>query len=135
MLYDLIKDGYGIEEDLNCAEKILCGANKAYNLGLDKNAIKLASGFGGGMGIESVCGALTASIMVLGRLFVEKNAHASTRIRELSREMLEKYEDEMGNIHCDLLMENYRTDEEKCSKVILKAAQILDDIIARELAK
>lgn len=50
MLSDLIKNGFGEEEDLNCAEKILYAANREYNLGLDKSALKLAAGFGGGMG-------------------------------------------------------------------------------------
>ena len=52
MLAELIKNGFGEKEDLNCAEKILWGANNAYNLGLDREALKLASGFGGGMAIE-----------------------------------------------------------------------------------
>ena len=84
MLYNLINDGFGEKEDLNCAEKILYGANEAYQLGLDKEALKLSAGFGGGMAIESICGALTASVMVLGRLFVKNNAHESTRIKELT---------------------------------------------------
>ena len=57
MLYDLIMNDFGKEEDYNCAEKILYGANKVYNLGLSKEALKLSAAFGGGMGIESTCGA------------------------------------------------------------------------------
>lgn len=132
-LYELLESGYGKDEDLNCAEKILYGANEIYDLGLDKNALRLASGFGGGMGIESVCGALTGSIMVLGRLFVEEKAHESTRIKEISSQMLVRYEREMGYIDCTPLKKSYRTEQIKCDRVILKAAEILDDIIAREL--
>ena len=132
-LYELLESGDGKDEDLNCAEKILYGANEIYDLGLDKNALRLASGFGGGMGIESVCGALTGSIMVLGRLFVEEKAHESTRIKEISSQMLVRYEREMGYIDCAPLKKGYRTEQKKCDSVILKAAEILDDIIAREL--
>jgi hypothetical protein len=39
------------------------------------------------MGIEDKCGALTASIMVLGRLFVKERAHESTKIKELTKEL------------------------------------------------
>ena len=42
MLTDLINQGFGEKEDLNCAEKILHGANIAYNLGLDKDSLKFA---------------------------------------------------------------------------------------------
>jgi C_GCAxxG_C_C family probable redox protein len=133
MLADLIKEGFGEKEDLNCAEKILQGANAAYRLGLDKRALKLASGFGGGMAIGDKCGALTAAIMVLGELFVKERAHESTRIKYLTTELFQEYEREMGSIDCTPLKEMHRTEELKCRNVILKAAEILDRIVAREL--
>ena len=71
MLAELIESGFGNSEDFNCAEKILYGANQAYQLGLNKDALKLSAGFGGGMGIGDTCGALTASVMVLSLLFVK----------------------------------------------------------------
>ena len=132
MLYQLIASGYGDEQDFNCAEKILYGANEAYRLGLSKDALKMAAGFGGGMATENVCGALTAAIMVLGRLFVAKNAHESTRIKDLTKELFGSYQAAMGDIDCAPLKVNYRTEELKCKNVILKAAEILDDIVERE---
>lgn len=135
MLTELMKQGFGEKEDLNCAEKILQGANIAYNLGLDREALKLAAGFGGGMAIENKCGALTASIMVLGKLFVSNNAHESTRIRELTRELFDEYNKEMGSIDCAPLKEMHRTEELKCRNIIVKAAEVLDRIVERELGK
>lgn len=133
MLSKLIKQGFGEKEDFNCAEKILYGANKVYQLGLDKESLKMASGFGGGMGIEDKCGALTASIMVLGRLFVKKNAHESTKIKELTQELFELYRRDMGEINCAPLKEKYKTEELKCRNIIAKAAEILEQIVEREL--
>jgi C_GCAxxG_C_C family probable redox protein len=133
MLKDLLEQGYGADDDLNCAERILSGANEAYSLGLDKEAFKLAAGFGGGMAIEDKCGALTASIMVLGKLFVKERAHESERIKELAKELFEEYTKEMGSIDCAPLKERYRTEELKCKNVILKAAEVLDRIVEREL--
>ena len=134
MLTDLLRDGFGEKEDLNCAEKILQGANIAYKLGLDQEALKLAAGFGGGMTIEDKCSALTASIMVLGRLFVKDRAHESTRIKELTMELFREYKKEMGTIDCAPLKEKYRTEALKCRNVIFKASEILDRIVERELA-
>lgn len=133
MVAHLIKEGYGEKEDLNCAEKILYASNEAYNLGLDKKALKLSAGFGGGMAIESVCGALTGAIMVLGCLFVKKNAHESDKIKILTRELLSKYEQSMESIYCAPLKDKYRTKNEKCKNIIVKAAEVLDDIVQREL--
>jgi C_GCAxxG_C_C family probable redox protein len=135
MLAELIKNDFGVKEDLNCAERILHGANKAYDLGLDREALKLAAGFGGGMAIGNKCGALTASIMVLGKLFVKERAHESTLIKELSKELFEEYEKEMGSIDCTPLKDKYATEELKCKNIILKAAEILDRIVEREMKK
>lgn len=132
MLSDLLKSGFGEKEDLNCAEKILHGANIAYNLGLDREALKLAAGFGGGMAIEDKCGALTASIMVLGKLFIKERAHESEKIKELTKRLFEEYRKEMGSIDCAPLKEMHRTEELKCRNVILKAAELLDRIVAEE---
>jgi C_GCAxxG_C_C family probable redox protein len=132
MLSTLILQGYGKKEDWNCAEKILYGANQVYSLGLDKQALKMSAGFGGGMAIGSVCGALTAAVMVLGLLFVKNNAHESSRIKELTQELFITYKQEMADIHCDPLKAMYRTDEIQCTNVIAKAAEVLDRIIARE---
>jgi C_GCAxxG_C_C family probable redox protein len=135
MLYELLKSGYGKEQDFNCAEKILYGANEAYRLGLSNDALKMAAGFGGGMAVEDVCGVLTASTMVLGRLFVKNNAHESARIKELTKELLGSYRQAMGEMDCAPLKAKYRTEEIGCRDVILKAAEILDGIVERELKK
>lgn len=133
LLYELLKSGYGKDQDFNCAEKVLSGANETYQLGLTKAALKMAAGFGGGMAIEDTCGTLTASIMVLGILFVKNNAHESTRIKELTKELLESFRTEMADIDCAPLKAKYRTEEIQCRDIILKAAQILDEIVLREL--
>lgn len=134
MLSDLIKEGFGEEEDYNCAEKILYGANQAYNLGLDQQSLRLAAGFGGGMGIGSVCGTLTAAIMVLGSLFVKGSAHENKRIKTLTQEFLSSFRKEMGDTHCNQLKITYRTKTDKCRQVLVKTAEVLDRIVARELS-
>ncbi len=129
----MIENGFGKDKDLNCAEKILYGANKAYDLGLDSDSLRLVAGFGGGMAIESTCGALTAAVMVLSKLFVEDTAHKSNKIKVLTKELLEDYEKAMGNIDCKPLKKDHRTPASGCDQVIIKAAEILDRIVAREL--
>lgn len=131
-LGDLIKAGYGIAEDLNCAETILRGANQAYGLNLDDEALKMAAAFGGGMAIGKTCGALTGALMVLGKLTVKDRAHESDRIKVLTRELLGEYRREMGDIDCAPLKAKYRNEEVKCRRVIEKAADVLDRIVERE---
>lgn len=88
MLLKLLQDGFGSAMDLNCAEKILYGANWAYNMKLPGEALKLAAGFGGGMGVESSCGVITGGVMVLSSLYVSRNGHESGRIKALERNLL-----------------------------------------------
>lgn len=128
LLFNLLNDGFGNSEDYNCAEKILYGANEAYKLGLSKDSLMLSAGFGGGMGIESSCGALTAGTMVLSNLFVKNIAHESVVIKKKTSDYLNCFIKEMKSINCYKLKEMYRTDEKKCKDIILKSAEILDTI-------
>lgn len=128
----LIQEGFGNEQDFNCAEKILNGANQVYGLNLPAEALKLAAGFGGGMGIENTCGALTGGVMVLSHMFVKERGHESTRIKELTQELFSTFEAKMGSIVCAPLKKDYRTEELGCTNVIIAAAEVLDTIIERE---
>lgn len=132
MLEDLIAAGFGLDEDYNCAEKIFHGANQAYGLQMDKKYAHLLASYGGGMGIEHLCGAVASSVAILGYLFIKDHAHESEYIKELTTEFSQRYEKAMGSILCKPLKEAYRTEEKRCLDVILKAALILDDIVKRE---
>ncbi|MCF6460284.1 C-GCAxxG-C-C family (seleno)protein [Clostridium sp. Cult3] len=133
MLYELIEKDFGEKENYNCAEKILYGANKAYNLGLDKDALKLSAAFGGGMGIESICGALTGAVMAISSKYVENIAHEDKEIKNLTKQLFKRYEDEMGSIRCDELKAKYKKEDIGCKYVILRAAKILDTIVEENM--
>lgn len=126
MLKDRITAGFGWAEDYNCAEKILYGANEAYGLGLNREALKLAAGFGGGMAVESTCGALCSGVMVLSRLLVETRAHETKELKPQLKKLFQEFQAEMGSIQCGQLKKDYRTPEKKCQAVIEKAAELLD---------
>ena len=130
LLSDLVNSGYKIEKDLNCAETILYSANEVYNLGLDAQALKLAAGFGGGMGVDTTCGALTGAVMVLSRIFTKEKAHATPRLKELCAEFLEEYRRQMGSIDCKPLKDRYWTKRQECHAVILRSAEIPEQLIA-----
>lgn len=128
LLTNLLNNGFGSQEDYNCAEKIVYGANKAYKLNLSTKALKLSAGFGRGMGIESTCGALTGAIMILSHLFVNKVAHEDMLIKEKTSLFLDNFSKEMGSLNCSKLMDLYKTENEGCQSIILQSAKILDKI-------
>ncbi len=129
MLKNSIESNFGKKEDYNCAEKILYGANTIYNLGLNTETLKLSAGFGGGMGIESVCGALTAGVMVLSYKYVNNVAHESDKIKEVNQKLFREFMEEMNSIQCGYLKKTYRKEATGCSNIIIKAAEILDKLM------
>ncbi len=135
MLANLLAEGFGKAEDYNCAEKMIYGANQAYDLQLDKQACKLLAGFGGGMGVEHLCGALAGAVAVLSSLYVVDNAHGSKEIKKLTADFLQRFEQEMGALNCKPLKDAHYTVFKKCSPIMATAATILDDIVQNNKQK
>lgn len=135
MLREKAEKYYSPEYDLNCAETIIYAANEVYKLNLSKDALKTMAGFGGGMAVEEVCGALTGAIAVLGILFVEERAHEADTIKNLVTELFNKFEERLGTNNCKALKEKYREEEPiKCRSIILTAAEVLEEIIQKARA-
>lgn len=129
MLTECCKKYYQKEYDLNCCECILCSANEEYKLGLDKDSIKLAGGFGGGMGTGSTCGVVIGSIMAIGNMYVEERAHKSPKVKEISKEFIDKFTNIMGTLNCTELKKMYANEEVRCSYIINTAAEVLEGLI------
>lgn len=54
-------------EGLNCAECVLLGFIDTHETELPREVVRLASGFGGGIGqSKNICGAVTGALMALG---------------------------------------------------------------------
>ncbi len=135
-IYSCLCEGFANQEKMNCAEQIINAANIAYDMGLSKDALKLAAGFGGGMGVMSACGAVTAGSMVLSELFVKEYAHeGSKEIARLTKELIHKTEESMGSHLCSELRGKYRTPQYGCKVTIESIAKLLDDVIQSEYQK
>ncbi len=132
MLKDIVIKYYNGDYDLNCAETMIYAANDEYHLSLEKNALKTMAAFGGGMGVEEACGAMTGSLAVLGILFVDDRAHESNKIKDLSKEFIETFKSRLSTENCKMLKDKYRDEKYKCKHIVVVAAEILDEIIERE---
>ncbi len=132
MLKDMVKKYYSEEYNLNCSETIIYAANEEYNMKLHKKTLKTMAAFGGGMGVESVCGVISGSLAVIGILFTKEKSHESEKIKNLAQEFFREFEDKLGTSECKILKEKYRNDEIRCSIMVDTAADILDGIVKRE---
>lgn len=91
LLIEKAKKYYDKTYNFNCAETMLYAANKEYNMNLTKETFKTMAAFGGGMGVESVCGAITGSLAALSILSTIEKGHESDRIKNLSKEFFLRF--------------------------------------------
>lgn len=85
----------------NCAQTVF--SIFANDLGLDeKTALKIASGFGGGMACAETCGAVTGSYMVIGMKHghVTSNPEEKAKTKQLVRQFNEQFRKEHGSLIC-----------------------------------
>jgi len=119
----------------------------AEELGIDKSiSLKLACGFGGGMGrTENVCGAITGGILILGLIFgrgENEDKLKQEKVYIFVRDFIEKFKAKYGAIECKCLIDgiNLLTDEGqnkfkesnmiyKCYEYVENANKIIQEII------
>lgn len=95
------------DEGFNCAQAVFSA--HAESLGLDRDtALKIAAGFGGGMGrMALTCGALTGAFMAIGLKYGAVNGQdveTKQRAYALIQECAEKFQAQHGSTACrDLL--------------------------------
>jgi C_GCAxxG_C_C family probable redox protein len=130
----------------NCSQAIL--ATFANEFGLDElTALKIAAGFGGGMGrMGETCGAVTGAFMVIGLRFgftAPDDAETRKNTYKIVRDFTDRFTKENGSIKCrDLLTVDISTTEgyqravdQKlfttiCPRIVRNAAEIVEKILA-----
>ena len=128
----------------NCAQAVAVAFCDLTGLE-EKQAAKMASAFGGGMGrLREVCGAVSGMLLVLGILdgYDDPTNDAAkkalySRVQELARE----FREENGSIICRELLDNPPADpnptprtadfytQRPCARMVLTAARILDEYL------
>lgn len=135
MLIDKVKKFSNMELGLNCSEIMLYSANEEYELNLEEKAFKLMAGLGGGMFVESVCGAVTGGVAVIGAVFTNNKCSDSEKVIELTQEFVNTFKERLGSYNCDYLRPKYSDEIKGCEKIVFVAAEILDNIVRREFNK
>ena len=129
----------------NCSQAVFSAY--ADDFGLDEaTALKIASGFGGGMGrMAETCGAVTGAMMVLGLRFdgATPDREAKERVYAKIREFTNRFKARNAALLCqDLLTCDISTPEgleaakgknlftTMCPKYVQDAAEILEEMLA-----
>lgn len=126
--------GARYKEGYNCAEAILRAFRDELKLDLSDEALKIATGFGGGLGQAGcMCGALTGSVMVLN-LLTGRNSSAESRDPAYisAREFHKQFDDHFGATCCRVLNPHpFGTSDQRrnCLKVTAETADLLMQFI------
>ena len=130
----------------NCAQSVFTAFSG--ELGLDeRTAYNIAQGFGGGMYVNSVCGAVTGAYMALGLanpVPLEDHRQNYEKIRTLRNEFNRRFSELHGAITCtELLGYDFSKPEEaakaresgifatKCPIFVKDAASIVEDLLKK----
>jgi C_GCAxxG_C_C family probable redox protein len=134
-----------IRGDYNCAQSVF--GTYASKYGLDQDtALKIATGFGGGMGRSGrTCGAVTGAYMVIGLKFgmgLKNEKDTKEQTYKLVNEFSKKFKEKSGSVICRELLgcdintpegkEHYDRNnyfEMKCLQYVKNAAEILEELL------
>lgn len=116
----------------NCAEALLRGIDEYAALGLPEEALRQAAGFGGGMGCEDACGAMTGAVMGLSSLMVKDRAHSTPGLSRVCAQWVESFRRDLGGSLCAQLKPRYRTEEQSCLETVLRAADSFENYVLAE---
>ena len=98
------KKSYLVDERFsrfNCAQTVF--SIFAHDVGLDEaTALKIASGFGGGMACAETCGAVTGAYMVIGMKhgYYTPDPDQKAKTKRLIQQFNEKFKEEHGSLIC-----------------------------------
>ena len=116
--------------DYNCAEALLRAINDVYHLNLSEDALKLAAGFGGGMGCEKACGALTGAVAAMGPLLVTGKAHDLQGFGKVCADWVACFVQELGDDQCGPLKAMYRKEDgTRCLETVERGAEAFEKFV------
>lgn len=127
--------GNNFKQGFNCCEAIVETFRKEAGIAIDDNALRMCSGFGGGIGhAANICGALVGCIMVISS--VAGRNHPSEKplseIYPISKEFHDRFAEEFGSTLCkDLMPYEFDTREhlKNCLKLTNRIAKFLEEFL------
>lgn len=133
------------EGGYSCSQAVLAAFSPAFGLESER-AIRVASGFGSGMRLGGMCGAVTGGIMLLGLAHGDTEVatrEGRARVAEAVDEFTDRFRERVGALDCpDIMGADVRVPEEReaamerglvasrCVPAVRAAAEILDEMLA-----
>jgi C_GCAxxG_C_C family probable redox protein len=137
---NLVEDAVNYFRDgLYCSEAILHAFNGHYELGISDDILKIATGFGVGLGgSKCSCGSLTGGVMVLSLVFGRSGADQSDAAAVSAvAELYSKFKKEFGASCCRVLTKpvvwGSPEHHKYCERYVRSAVELTDAILRNRL--
>ena len=128
----------------NCAQAVAAAFTDVTGL-TERQAAKMASAFGGGMGrMREVCGAVSGMLMVLSYVYgydTPGDDISKKRLYSQVQELAAKFREENGSIICREILKNPPSDpnptprtaefyaQRPCAKMVMTAARLMEEFL------
>lgn len=99
-------ESYFVKGDYSCSESVLKTLINNFDLGVDEQFVRVASGFSGGMGGSGcTCGTISGAVIAIGLLFGRSEAKdpAINKAKELSKKIHDIFKNEHKAACCRAL--------------------------------
>lgn len=132
----------------NCSQAVFSSYSEQFGLDCGR-ALKVATGFGGGMRMGETCGAVTGAFMVLGLKYGNTTAQdrqAKEKTYEMITEFTNRFKARTGSVICRELLgcdistqqgqEKARDDglfSTVCPEMVKNAVEILEEMLVEDL--
>ena len=119
---------YFSRPNTNCAQAALCAFLDETGLS-EETAMKIATGFGGGIRDKEVCGAVTGAVMALGLIMGQTSEHdteAKKKASDLTTEFNKRFKEKHSSIVCRDLKDK---EPDYCTQLVQDGAEIMEELL------
>lgn len=122
---------------LHCSEAVVKTLNEEYALEFTEPMIKMATGFGGGLGkAKSLCGTVSGGVMVLSSIYGRTEMHGDDSMAfDLAKEFHDRFQEINESVICKELTSKiewgHPSHIKQCSDYVYEATLILSNILDR----
>jgi C_GCAxxG_C_C family probable redox protein len=131
----------------NCSQAVFSSYSEQFDLDYER-ALKVATGFGGGMRMGETCGAVTGAFMALGLKYgntTTQDRQAKEKTYEMIIEFTNRFKTRNGSVicrellGCDISTQDGREKAQNdglfstiCPEMVKNAAEILEEILTED---
>lgn len=127
MLTDVVRKY--TQENYNCSESLLRAMNEYYQLGLEENALKVASGFGGGLYSQDICGCLTGAVMGLSVMKVDDKSNTTPEFKDEIHKFYAAFKEKYQSVNCGELKQTQRHPVLGCTQFMIDVGDFVEEYI------